>query len=354
MRTISPRLDPNEVRRPHRPAGSPTVKPIGQLIRKLTGRLIARLTSQAIRRPVGRPAAEPHLTSTAAPRKGPGPSKLSYRLSRARAKPALRSAVLVYLPLIALGLAGWWVVSDDDMRGAIEAKAATVVKKIATRPEFAVRGVVVTGGSPELRAQVERAVGIEPGTSSLMLDVDSIRRHLESLGPVKRAAVQFDPQGTLKIAIVERIPAVLFRKSNNELVLVDDRGVEIGPASARADYPELPVILGEGAEAHVIEVLELVDAAPEILPRLRAMVRVGKRRWDVVLDRDMLIKLPSDGAADALSRIMALHYGEELLDRDLAVIDMRLPDRPAVRMMPGAAETYQIRKAVAAVGGEET
>ena len=55
-----------------------------------------------------------------------------------------------------------------------------------------------------------------------------------------------------------------------------------------------------------------------------------------------------------LSRVMALHYGEELLDRGLAVIDMRLPPRPALRMTPEAAETYQIRRAVAAIGGEDT
>jgi hypothetical protein len=51
---------------------------------------------------------------------------------------------------------------------------------------------------------------------------------------------------------------------------------------------------------------------------------------------------------------MALQYGEELLDRDIAVIDMRLPERPALRMTPEAAEIYQIRKAIAAIGGEDT
>jgi cell division protein FtsQ len=68
----------------------------------------------------------------------------------------------------------------------------------------------------------------------------------------------------------------------------------------------------------------------------------------------MVIKLPQTGSVEAMSMVMALHYGEELLDRDIAVIDMRLPDRPALRMQPGAAETYQIRKAVAALGGEDT
>jgi cell division protein FtsQ len=81
---------------------------------------------------------------------------------------------------------------------------------------------------------------------------------------------------------------------------------------------------------------------------------VGERRWDVVLDRDMVIKLPQEDAVDALSRVMALHYGEELLDRGVLVVDMRVPDRPALQMSPEAAETYQIRKAVALLGGKDT
>ncbi len=262
--------------------------------------------------------------------------------------------MLVYLPLALLGLAGWRVAADDQMRGAIEARVAAVIERIAERPEFAVRGVAVSGGSTGLRIDVHAVIDVEPGTSSLKLDIDELRRRVEALGPVESAAVQFDPQGTLMVRVVERIPAVLYRNAENRLVVMDRGGVEIGPASIRANYRDLPVILGEGAPEHVGEALALLKAAPDIVPRLRAFVRVGERRWDMVLDQDMLVKLPAEKSAEALKQIMALHYAQDLLDRDLAVIDMRLPERPALRMNPEAAETYQIRRAVAAVGGEET
>ena len=287
-------------------------------------------------------------------KKAPGPSKLSYRLSRTWAKPMLRNAVLVYLPLVALALVGWRVAANDEWRGMIEAKLSALIEQVAARPEFAVRGVAVAGGSSELQAEVRRALSIRPGTSSLKLNVEALRHRVEALGAVERATVQFDPQGIVRVALVERIAAVLFRNANKTLVMLDKGGVQIGPAGPRANYPELPVILGVGAPDRVGEVLELLAAAPEIVPRLRAFVRVGERRWNIEMDRDMLIMLPETGSVEALSRIMALHYGEELLDRDIAVIDMRLPDRPALRMMPEAAETYQIRKAVAALDGEET
>jgi cell division protein FtsQ len=324
MRKIVPQIAPDEVR----PASNP--KP--------------------------RPEARPEVRLEARPeaRKAPGPSKLTYRLSRAWAKPILRNAALVYLPLVALAIVGWRVAAHDGSRGMIEAKIVSVVEQIAARPEFAVRGVAVFGGSDELQADVRRALFIQPGMSSLKLDVEELRHRVEALGAVEKATVQFDPKGTLRIAVVERIAVVLFRRADEVLVMLDKGGVEIGPAGLRANHPELPVILGAGAQDRVGEVTALLGGAPGIVPRLRALIRVGERRWDLVLDRGLLIKLPETGGVEALSRIMALHYGEELLDRNIAVIDMRLPERPALRMKPDAAETYQIRRAVAALGGEDT
>jgi cell division protein FtsQ len=311
-------------------------------------------------RPATQPEAKPGVRAEARPkpgpeiRKGPGPSKLSYRLSRAWVKPIIRNAALVYLPLIALAFVGWRVAANDGLRELIETKVVNLVEQVAARPEFAVSGVTVTGGTSELQAEVRRTLDIQRGMSSLKLEVEELRRRVEALGAVERATVQFDPQGTLRVAVVERIAAVLFRRADKVLVMLDRGGVEIGPAGSRANHPDLPVVLGAGAQDHVGEVITLLAAAPDIVPRLRAFVRVGERRWDIVLDRDMLIKLPGSGSVEALSLIMALHYGEELLDRDIAVIDLRLPGRPALRMMPGAAETYQIRRAVAAIGGEDT
>jgi cell division protein FtsQ len=330
MREIVPQIAPDEVRSATRPETRPEVQPETQ------------------------PETGPEKKTDPGTRKGPGPSKLTYRASRAWAKPIIRNATLVYMPLIALAIIGWRVAANDVLRGMIETKVVTLVEQFAARPEFAVRGVTVVGGTSELHADVRLALGIQRGMSSLRIDVEELRHRVEALGAVERATVQFDPQGTLRVAVVERIAVVLYRRPDKVLVMLDHGGVEIGPAGPRADHPDLPVILGAGAQDRVGEVIALLAAAPDIVPRLRAFVRVGERRWDIVLDRDMVIKLPGDASIDALSMVMALHYGEELLDRDVAVIDLRLPDRPALRMMPGAAETYQIRKAVAALGGEDT
>ena len=82
------------------------------------------------------------------------------------------------------------------------------------------------------------------------------------------------------------------------------------------------------------------DAEP-IAKRLRGLVRVGERRWDVVLDRDQRILLPSENPVAALDRVIALHQARDMLGRDVTVVDMRNGNRPTLRMNKEAADAFR-------------
>jgi len=105
--------------------------------------------------------------------------------------------------------------------------------------------------------------------------------------------------------------------------------------------PDLPLLAGAGAREHVREALALMDAALPLGDRLRGLVRVGARRWDLVLDRNQRIRLPEQGAMQALERVLALDQAQDLLARDLLFVDMRNPNRPVLNVSPGALETLR-------------
>ncbi|MEM6548805.1 MAG: cell division protein FtsQ/DivIB [Pseudomonadota bacterium] len=285
---------------------------------------------------------------------GPGPSKLAYRARRAWAKPAVRAAVLIYLPILTLGIVGWRLVSDDSVRAYAGSQVATLYDSVAARPEFAVTGVEISGGGLGLRAQIRTALGVTAGTSSLHFTVEDLRRRVEALGAVRAASVRLDPKGMLRVAVQERVSVALYRNAGGRLIEIDREGVAVGPIRRRADRPDLPLVIGEGAPEAVEEALALVASAPDIVPRLRAFIRVGERRWDLALTRDISLRLPAGEPAKALARAMALHYGEEVLDRDLAVIDLRVPHRPVLRMTERAAEHHRLRRKLSVQGGEDT
>ena len=103
---------------------------------------------------------------------------------------------------------------------------------------------------------------------------------------------------------------------------------------------DLPLIAGDGAEEHIAEALEIFDAAGPLITRVRGLVRMGERRWDVVLDRDQRIMLPELGALQALERVIALERAQGVLTRDVARVDMRLAKRPTVQMTDEATQTW--------------
>jgi len=175
-----------------------------------------------------------------------------------------------------------------------------------------------------------------------------------AIGGVRDVQVTLDTDGILDIRVRERHARALWRDAEDGLWRIDNEGVAIGRAFDRAEYPRLPLVLGEGAAEAVAEALAIIAAAPDLRPRVRALVRVGRRRWNVALDRGLTIMLPEDAAGAALSRVMAWHYGDKVLDRGLAVIDMRLPERPTLRMQPRAYEILRLRDALGDGSGEET
>jgi cell division protein FtsQ len=59
---------------------------------------------------------------------------------------------------------------------------------------------------------------------------------------------------------------------------------------------------------------------------------MGERRWDMVLDRDQRILLPEEDPVAALQRVMALHKAQDMLERDISIVDMRNGARPTIRL----------------------
>ena len=289
--------------------------------------------------------------SAGAPARDPAPSMWRYRLNRLMRRRWVRRAATRYLPLGAVAAAALWVALTVDLRELSLAQYEAVRAAIADRPEFAVRRVLITGGTALVRADVKAALALPSRLSSLDVDPQALRTRAETLGWVETARVSLEAPETLRIQLTERTPAALWRR-DQRLVLIDAEGVEIAPVAARADWPELPLVAGPGADLAVAEALALIETGAPLASDLRGLVRVGARRWDMVFPA-YRIQLPQDGAAEALTRLMKLEAATLLTERDVTIIDLRDPQSLTLRLGPAAQDLREKRKA-APTPGEET
>ncbi|WP_424984670.1 cell division protein FtsQ/DivIB [Microbulbifer sp. S227A] len=275
---------------------------------------------------------------TPAPR-DPAPSRMRYRMQRWMLTPGIRTALRIGVPLVVvLGAAGGFL-ADQERRDALMLKFSELRASIEERPEFMVGLMAIDGASPGLSDDIREAVPLDFPVSSFDLDLEQIRTEIAGLDPVRNASVRIRPGGVLQVDVIARKPAVIWR-TRNGVELLDRTGAHIDLIGSRLEYPDLAVIAGEGADAVVPEALALIDAAEPLGDRLRGLVRVGERRWDVVLDRDQRILLPPDRPVRALERVIALSQAQDMLERDVAVVDLRLESRPTLRMTSDAVENW--------------
>ncbi|WP_226781900.1 cell division protein FtsQ/DivIB [Oceaniglobus trochenteri] len=279
-------------------------------------------------------------SSSNAPRRDPAPSRLAYRMQRLLLTPFFRRLLWVGLPALVLSLVVGIYLSDQARRDGITLWVNDLKATVRERPEFMVKLMAIDGASPGVSDDIREVVPIDFPVSSFDLDLPRMLRDVMALDAVAKADLRVRPGGVLQISVVERIPVAIWR-NDDTLDLLDDKGHRVAPLAARAERPDLPLIAGRGAERAVGEGIEIVSAAAPLAERLRGLVRVGERRWDVILEGGQTIKLPEDEPVRALEQVLALDEAQDLLARDVSDVDMRNPRRPTVRLGEVAAETLR-------------
>ncbi|MBE0413549.1 cell division protein FtsQ/DivIB [Yoonia sp.] len=270
------------------------------------------------------------------PLRDPAPSRLGYRYQRLMLTPGFRLFVRIGVPLIVIAaLAGSWLAKPDN-RALLEGQVAQVKQNFQERPQFMVQSLLLTGGDAALQSRVAALLPDNFPVSSFQLDLETMRQTIEALAAVRSARVRLGEGGALEVALIPRVPAALWRDGQT-LRLIDADGVPAGTVDARSDRLDLPLIAGDGAEQNIAEALALYARAGPLRDRVRGLVRIGQRRWDIILDRDQRLLLPGADAPAALDRIIALNAAQDMLERDVAIVDMRKASRPTLRMNAEAA-----------------
>jgi cell division protein FtsQ len=153
----------------------------------------------------------------------------------------------------------------------------------------------------------------------------------------------------LEVAIVERMPAMVWRNLNR-IYLLDEDGVRVAEVPRRMVRADLPLVVGEGADKAMREAREIFAVVAPLGRRVLGLVRMGERRWDVVLTGNVVM-LPAVNGPDAMRRVLGMQAMGAVLDKDVSVIDMRDENRTILRLNEDAL--IALRAARARLNGED-
>lgn len=195
---------------------------------------------------------------------------------------------------------------------------------------FKVGHVHVQGASSMAAPDIAAAASYAQGQPILDLDLEALRSRIQQVGWVKSAKVVRLLPDTLIIGVTERNRMAVWQHAGQSYV-VDNEG-RLAPEANPALFPDLPLIVGDGAPQAAQAVLAELHTRPELMARVEALVRVDDRRWDLNLKGGGLVQLPAEGEEAALLRLDQMQARQHILDLALDRIDLRNSDETAVRL----------------------
>ena len=246
--------------------------------------------------------------------------------------------------LAALGFTGFLVLMAGAAAVALDipAKAALQAGEAIGSAGFRVDGYQIVGIKQMDRKLIDAvvvdelrrsaAVAGETKPAQPLVDVAGIRERLLQFGWIKDARVSRRLPDTLVIDIVERTPSALWQ-DQQRLALIDSDGVVLDRVPVDK-MPDLPLVIGPGANARAGQLKRILADAPTMQAQLASATWVGGRRWDLSFQSGEIVQLPEGEkpARTALAKFANNDRASGLLGRGILRFDLRKAGQMTVRL----------------------
>ena len=166
------------------------------------------------------------------------------------------------------------------------------------------------------------------GQPMLTISLPELHDRLSTIGWVKDVAIERRMPSTIRLILTERVPMALLQTEGGHRVI--DKDGEIISGADPSAFGHLTVVAGTSAGVNAAPLLNILRTEPELFAEVWAVTYQSERRWDVHLRNGIRVRLPETDPRTAWSRLAIIDHSKQITDRDLAVIDLRVPDQMIV------------------------
>lgn len=254
----------------------------------------------------------------------------------------------LFLAVAGLGSGGAYLWFNTDLPAQARIAAQDVLGDAGASVELMVGEVNLRGRVHAPLEVLAEAVGVKRGDPILSLNLDTVRRDIESIGWVKQATIWRQLPDTLHIEIVEREPFARWQIDGR--VYLIDRDGKVLEEGDRPEFAHHMLLVGAGASDKAHDLLAMLESDPVLAQRVVHATRVRSRRWDIAFDNGVIARLPEENPEQAWARLIALERSHGLLRRDIEIVDLRQEDRLTVRLNPEAEQPVPMAAPVKKAG----
>ena len=230
--------------------------------------------------------------------------------------------------MVSLATLGLGLISTGGMLYVDRARVISELHQLGAEVGLKLRHIQVRGRSHIEKKTLLDTLNLQLNTPIFSVDLHALHRRVSDIGWVRNVVIERRLPGTINIILDERVPVALMQ-NNSTHQLIDATGAIIDGADSR-DFTHLKVVAGDNAATNAASILAALRTEPELFTEVWAISFRSERRWDVHLKNGMEIRLPEADPISAWSRLAVIDREKAITNRDLAVIDMRLPKQVIV------------------------
>tara|TARA_Y100000590_G_C15741249_1_gene1020340 strand:- start:3676 stop:4464 length:789 start_codon:yes stop_codon:yes gene_type:complete len=145
---------------------------------------------------------------------------------------------------------------------------------------------------------------------------------------VKKLKIKIDYPSTILIEIEEKIPLAIYKKEN-QYFYVSQTG-KIIEEIKDINNESLIVVSGEGSLDKLVKLLKNLNRIKNF--NINSAIFIGNRRWDIIIENELYIKLPEKNYVLALNNLLDVLVKVDKINYDLIeFVDLRIPKKAIVR-----------------------
>ena len=224
-----------------------------------------------------------------------------------------------------------------------------------------IKSIEISGNQQLGSVEILESSGLNLEMPMLNFDGRQVREKLLTHPWVADAVVDRHLPSTVSIKVTEWKPVALWRKSNSpyskeSFVFVDSTGRSLANENSitagNLSAGKYLRVVGNDANLVADSLRLMVKVESRLAERITRAEWVSGRRWNLVIDNRLLVKLPAEKAANSWSKLSELDTKYQICDRQIAVIDLRQTDRIIVTRGLSWLEAKSGR--MNSIGGPET
>ena len=225
--------------------------------------------------------------------------------------------------ILILTVAGLGLITTTGLAYAERDRIITELHQLGAEAGLKLRHIQVRGRSHISKDTLLAALDLELDVPIFSINLQDLHSRVSQIGWVKNVIIERRLPGTIHIVIDERVPVALLQNDTDHQ-LIDTTGATIEGADPRY-FTHLKVVAGENAAANAAAILAALRTEPELFSEVWAISFRSERRWDVYLKNGIEIRLPESDPISAWSQLAVIDREKAVTNRDLNVIDLRIP-----------------------------